>query len=60
MEKGKRDTLDTISFIFCLFLFVWMICSWLEVVGHNRTDCQYSALNMWVLVQKFCNVVGGA
>lgn len=52
----KRDTLEVISTLFLIALIVWFVWSWIEIVKHNRTDCQYSAWNMWVLVLKMCNV----
>lgn len=58
MGKGKRDTLDILSTLFCIAVVIWVVWSWLEVATHNRTDCQYSAWNMWVLVLKLCNIKG--
>lgn len=57
---GKRDIWEKLSTIICLAVIVWFVWSWLEIVAHNRTDCQYSACNMWVLVLKMCNVGRGA
>lgn len=56
---GKRkDLAEVISSLVCVALAVWFVWSWLEVIAHNRTDCQYSAWNMWVLVLRLCNVKG--
>lgn len=56
---GKRDMWERLSTILIALVFVWIVWSWLEIVAHNRTDCQYSALNLWVLVLKMCNVGRG-
>lgn len=56
---GKRDIWEKLSTILIALVFVWIVWSWLEIVAHNRTDCQYSAWNMWVLVLKMCNVGRG-
>lgn len=55
----KRDIWERLSTILCIAVVVWFFWSWLEIVTHNRTDCQYSAFNMWVLVLKLCNVYQG-
>lgn len=56
---GKRDIWERLSTIICIAVVVWIVWSWLEIVTHNRTDCQYSAMNLWVLVLKMCNVGRG-
>ena len=56
---GKRDIWERLSTILIVAVGIWVVWSWLEIVAHNRTDCQYSAMNMWVLVLKLCNVGGG-
>lgn len=54
----KRDIWEKLSTLLILAVCIWVIWSWLEVTAHNRTDCQYSAMNMWVLVLRLCNVKG--
>lgn len=56
---GKRDIWEKLSALIIVAFAVWFVWSWLEVIAHNRTDCQYSAWNMWVLVLRMCNVGGG-
>ena len=56
---GKRYIWEKLSTILIVAVGIWVVWSWLEIVAHNRTDCQYSAMNMWVLVLKLCNVGGG-
>lgn len=56
---GKRDIWEKLSTILCIAVVVWFVWSWLEIVAHNRTDCQYSACNMWVLVLKLCKAYQG-
>ena len=55
---GKRDIRERLSALIIVAFAVWFVWSWLEVIAHNRTDCQYSAWNMWVLVLRMCNVKG--
>lgn len=57
--RKKKDLVEVISSLVCVVLAVWFVWSWLEVIAHNRTDCQYSAWNMWVLVLRMCNIGGG-
>ena len=53
-NKSKNDILDILSTILCYAWIIWFFWSWIEIATHNRTDCQYSAWNMWVLVLDAC------
>lgn len=55
---GKRDIWEKLSTVICIAFMVWFVWSWLEIATHNRTDCQYSALNAWVLLLELCNIKG--
>jgi hypothetical protein len=60
MGNKRNDTLEVLSTVLIVAILLWVVWSWLEIVAHNRTDCQYSAINLWVLVLKMCNVGRGA
>lgn len=54
----ERDTFEKLSTVLIIAFVIWVVWSWLEIAAHNRTDCQYSNINAWVLLLKLCNVKG--
>lgn len=54
----KRDKWETLSTLFLIAIVLWIAWSWLEIVAHNRTDCQYSAHNALILAFKVFNITG--
>lgn len=54
----KRDVWEKLSTLLIVAICVWIVWSWLEIVAHNRTDCQYSACNALMLLFKIFNIAG--